>query len=112
MAMNTTNKIAAVLAPWLAAGALVTGAAFSATPIALATPYSGDWDLEEYDKCMADGKERPIDCCIQSGGQDIGGDDEVHCAAPPAERSPEQNTGGKKPVVVVPKVPQSQQISR
>jgi len=109
MAINTKSKITAVLAPWLAAGALVAGAAFSATPIALATPYSGDWDLEEYDKCMADGKERPIDCCIQSGGQDIG-DDEVHCAAPPAERSPEQNTGGKKPVVVVPKVPLSQQV--
>lgn len=50
------------------------------------------WDIEKYDKCMQEGKDSDIGCCLDSGGE-VEGWPEAKCVAPLTAQTPPQSPG-------------------
>jgi hypothetical protein len=76
----------------LITSACIIGATvFGQSPIARA-----DWDIEAFDKCMAQTVRSEDVCCFESGGQ-VGTNG--HCVAPPANAQGTQGTPKPRPVV-------------
>jgi hypothetical protein len=79
------------VAALIAAAATLGGSAVGSPAIACAEPNSGEWDIEQYDKCIHDYLGDPLKdtqawfdhvklCCWLSGGKWDG----ANCMAPPA----------------------------
>ncbi len=75
----------------LTAACIIGATVLGQSPIARA-----DWDIEAFDKCMAQTVRSEDVCCLDSGGW-VGANG--HCGAPPATAQGTQGTPKPRPVV-------------